>query len=135
MKKVLINTRIFAIALAATFTIAFSSPAFAIDEKKAIPVELKFVGNIGSEPVFLLSFNNAEENNYTIVVRDEYSNILYRDNVKGGNITKKFLLNTEELGDVNVTFEIIGKKTEKTVVYEVNKKSRVVDDLVINKMK
>jgi hypothetical protein len=94
MKKVLINTRILAIALAATFTTAFSSPALAIEEKKAIPVELKFVGNIESQPAFLLSFNNAEESGYTIVVRDEFSNVLYRDNVKGGNITKKFILNT-----------------------------------------
>jgi hypothetical protein len=135
MKKVLINTRILAIALGATFATAFSSPALATEEKKAIPVELKFVGNIESQPVFLLSFNNAEESGYTIVVRDEFNNVLYRDNVKGGNITKKFLLNTEELGDAAITFEIIGKKTEKTVVYEVNKKSRLVEDLVINKMK
>jgi hypothetical protein len=135
MKKVLINTRILAIALAATFTTAFSSPAFAMDEKKAIPVELKFVGNIGDQPVFLLNFTNIEENEYTIVVRDEYGNVLYRDKVKGGNIAKKFILNTEELGDVVIQFEIIGKKTEKTVVYEVNKKSRLVEDLVINKMK
>src|SRR5436190_10707799 len=97
MKKVLINTRILAIALGATFATAFSSPALATEEKKAIPVELKFVGNIESQPVFLLSFNNADESGYTIVVRDEFNNVLYRDNVKGGNITKKFLLNTEEL--------------------------------------
>ena len=71
MKKVLINTRILAIALAATFTTAFSSPALAIEEKKTIPVELKFVGNIGDQPVFLLNFTNSEENEYTIVVRDE----------------------------------------------------------------
>ena len=135
MKKVLINTRILAIALAATFTTAFSSPALANEEKKAIPVELKFVGNIESQPVFLLSFNNTEENTYTIVVRDQYSNVLYRDKVKGGNIAKKFMLNTEELGDVVLQFEIIGKKSEKTVIYEVNKQSRLVEDLVINKMK
>ena len=135
MKKVLINTRILAIALAATFTTAFSSPALANEEKKAIPVELKFVGNIESQPVFLLSFNNAEENGYTIIVRDEYGNVLYRDKVKGGNIAKKFMLNTEELGDVALQFEIIGSKTEKSVVYEVNKQSRLVEDLVINKMK
>ena len=73
--------------------------------------------------------------NTPIVVRDENGNVLYRDKVKGGNVTKKFLLNTEELGDVAVQFEITGKKNEKTVIYEVNKKSRLVEDLVINKMK
>ena len=135
MKKVLMNTRILAIALATTFTTALSSPALAIEEKKAIPVELKFVGNIESQPVFLLSFNNVEESSYTIIVRDQYGSVLYRDNVKGGKIAKKFMLNTDELSNVAIQFEIIGKKTEKTVVYEVNKKSRLVEDLVINQVK
>ncbi len=133
MKKVLMNTRILAIALAATFATASSTSALATEAKKAIPVELKFVGNIESQPVFQLSFDNAVESDYTIVVRDEYNNVLYRDNVKGGKMTKKFMLNTEELGDVAIQFEIIGKKTEKTVIYEVNKKSRLVEDLVISK--
>ena len=135
MKKVLINTRIFAIALAVVFASSFSSPALANDDKKAIPVEMKFIGSFENQPVFQLNFSNAEENEYTIVVRDEFNNVLYRDNVKGENITKKFRLNTEELGDVSIKFEITGKKTEKSVVFEVNKKSRVIDDLVINKVK
>lgn len=135
MKKVLMNTRILAIALGTTFTTAFSSPALAIEEKKAIPVELKFVGNIDSQPVFLLTFNNVEESDYTIIVRDEYGSVLYRDKVKGGKIAKRYMLNTDELGNVAIQFEVIGKKSEKTVIYEVNKKSRLVEDLVINKVK
>ena len=134
MKKVLINTRIFAIALAATLITAFSSPALANDEKKPIPVELKFIGNIENQPVFLLTFSNAEENEFTIVVRDEFNYVLYRENVKGINISKKFRLNTEELGDVSTLFEISGKKTDETVIYEVKNKSRVIEDVVINKM-
>jgi len=135
MKSRLINIRIFAIALAVTFTTAFSTPALAIDEKKAIPVELKFVGNINKQPVFQLNFSNTEVNEYTIIVRDEHYNVLYRDKVKGGNITKKFILNTEELGDGDIQFEIIGKKTDKKVVYEVSTVARLVEDVVINKMK
>jgi hypothetical protein len=133
MKKVLINTRIFAIALAATFITAFSSPALANDEKKPIPVELKFIGNIEDQPAFLLTFSNAEENEFTIVVRDEFDNVLYRDNIKAGNISRKFLLNTEELGDVAILFEISGKQTDETVIYEVKNKSRFIEDVVISK--
>jgi len=135
MKKVLINTRIFAIALATTFSTGFISPALANEEKKTIPVELQFAGKIESQSVFLLSFNNIEESAYTIIVRDENGSVLYRDNVKGGKITKKFLVNTEEMGNVAIQFEIIGKKSEKKVVYEVNKQARLVEDLVINKVK
>ena len=134
MKKVSINPRILAIALVTTFSVAFLSPAFAIDEKKVIPVDLKFVGNIENQPVFELAFTNADESEYTVVVRDENNTVLYRDNVKG-NVTKKFMLNIEELGNTAIQFEITGKKTDKTVIYEVNKNSRLIEDIVINKMK
>lgn len=133
MKNTLMNTRSFAIALATIFTISLASPALANDEKKTIPVELKFIGNIENQPVFQLTFSNPVENEFTVVVRDEFNNVLYRDVVKGGNISKKFLLNTEELGDTDIQFEITGKKTDKTVIYEVNKKSRLVEDVVISK--
>ena len=135
MKKLSINSRILAIALATTFSVGFFSPAFAIDdEKKTIPVALKFIGNIENQPVFELAFTNADENEYTVIVRDEYNTVLYRDNVKG-NVTKKFMLNIEDLGNTGVQFEITGKKSDKTVIYEVNKQSRFIEDVVINKMK
>ena len=133
MKKVLINTRIFAIALAVTFTTAFNSPALAIDEKKPIPVEMKFVGNVENQPVFELIFTCTEENEFTIVVRDEFNYELYRDNIKAGHVTKKFLLNTEELGDAAIQFEITDKKSNETVIFEVNKKQSFIEDVVISK--
>ena len=133
MKKVLINTRIFAIALAVTFTTAFSSPAFAIDEKKPIPVEMKFIGNVNNQPVFEITFSNAEETEFMIVVRDEFNYELYRDNIKAGHVTQKFLLNTEELGNAVIQFEITDKKSNETVIFEVNKKQSFIEDVVISK--
>ena len=135
MKNALINTRIFAIALAVTCTTAFSTPALAIEEKKTIPVELKFVGNINNQPVFMLNFTNTEVNEYTVIVRDNYGIVLYKDKVKGSNMTQKFILNTNDLGEGEIKFEIIGKKTDKTAVYEVNTVSRLVSDVVVSKVK
>ena len=135
MKSALINPRIFAIALAVTCTTAFSTPALAIEEKKTIPVELKFAGNIDNRPVFLLNFTNTEVNEYTVIIRDSYGVVLYKDKVKGSNMTQKFIINTEDLGDGDLKFEIIGKKTDKTAVYEVNTVARFVEDVVVSKVK
>ena len=135
MKRAFINTRIFAVALAITGTTAFSTPAMAIDEKKTIPVELKFLGNINNQPVILLNFTNTEVNEYTVVIRDSHGLVLYKDKVKGSNMTQKFILNTEDIGDGEVHFEITGKKTDKAVVYEVNTVRRLVEDVVVNKIK
>lgn len=133
--KTMINTRLIALALVALFTVAFTAPALANDEKKVIPVELKFVGNIKNQPLFHMTFNSTEESEYTIVVRDEYGNVLYKEIVKGGIFTKKFLLNTEELGDAELKFEVSGKNYEKPVVFEINKQSRFVQEVVVNKVK
>jgi hypothetical protein len=135
MKKVMINTRVLAIALIAVLTMTIITPAMANDDKKAIPVEMKFIGNMKNQPVFAMTFTNTEETEFTITVRDSYSNVLYKADVKGSNITKNFRLNTEELGDIPLTFEVSGGKTHKTVVFEINKYSRMVEDVVVTKIK
>jgi len=135
MKSLKMNTRLIAIALVASFTVAFAAPAMANDDRKIIPVELKFVGNLKSQPLFHLVFSGTEQNEYTVVIRDEYGNLLYKENVKGATFTKKFLLNTEELGDAELKFEITGKNNEKPVVFEINNQSRFVEDVVISKVK
>jgi hypothetical protein len=82
-----------------------------------------------------LTFNNIENSEFTVVIRDEQENVVYKDFVKAGTTSKKYLLNTEELGDIAVHFEITNKKTDKTVVYKINKSTRFVEDVVVNKVK
>ena len=135
MKKLMINTRVLAIALLTGLTMTFASTAIANDEKKIIPVELRYIGNLENQPLFAMVFTSAEEAEFTITIRDEYGNLLYRDNVKGGNITKKFLLNTEELGDTGLRFEVSANKTHKPAVFEITKYSRMVEDVVVSRTK
>ena len=135
MKKVSINPRFTAIILAFVFVSSFAIPASANDEKTLIPVELKFLGNFKNQPLFQLSFTNAVETEFTVIVRDEYNTVLYKDNVKGGTFAKKFLFNTDELGDASLRFEIIGTKDQKPAVFEISKNSRYIQDVVVNKVK
>src|SRR5882724_406602 len=105
MKTVKISSRLLSIALVVSFIMAFASPVLANDDKKLIPVEMKYVGTMKDQPLFHLVFNGTEEKEFTISIRDEYGNILYRENVKGTSFTRRFLLNTEELGDTELKFE------------------------------
>ena len=129
------SIRVLAIALVAAFTTALTSPAMANDEKKTIPVELKFIGNLKDQPLFHLVFNSPEEKEYTVVIRDEYGNVYYREVVKGTAFIKKFVLNVEEIDDAKLKFEITGRGNEKPVVFEVNNQSRIVEEIVVNKVK
>ncbi len=131
MKKLMNKSRmIMAIAIMVTFTLA-SAQSFAgnIGDN---PVELKYVGNTNNQPVFLLNFNNSEADEFVVMLKDDAGYVLYSEKVEGKQISRKYRLNTEEV-DGNIFIEVSSKKSGKTI-YTVNRKSRVVEDVVVNKL-
>jgi hypothetical protein len=136
MKKIFSNNRLIAIAFFTVFSVASAPVVLANHSNNAIPVELKFIKYIKDQPLFQLSFSgDAENDEFTIIIRDEYSNTLYRENIKGENFTKSFLLNTDEIGDDSLQFEIISKKSKKSVVYEINCNTRFAEEVAVNELK
>jgi hypothetical protein len=135
MKKVQRNKNIIAIALFTALTLAMAPVAMADGGKSEIPVELKFLGNVNNKALFVVNFaGNTEENEFTVAIIDDYGNRLYRETVKGGNLSKRYLLDTESIGDQPVRFEISSNKTKKPAVFQVNLESHVVQDVVVNKL-
>lgn len=138
MKKI-INRVPFVTALLVVVFSAFSLVVKAEDGNgKPAPTtgELKFIGNLDENPVFQLSLNNTETNEYIITIRDSYGDALYSDKVKGTNITRKFLVNTEEINiddTLRIEVKCISKKTVE--VYEINRNKRMIEELVVNKIK
>ena len=135
MKKIFRNNRLIAVAFL-TFFSGTSINLQANDKDSLVPVELKYVGNIKNQPLFQLSFaGSPEQNEFIIHVTDQYGTALYKENIKGETFSKKFLLNTDEIGDELVRFEITCKKSGKSVTYEVNRQTRFLQDMVINQLK
>jgi len=129
------KNKIIAIALFAVTSITTSTTVLANDEKNNVKSELKFIGNINNQPVFHLVLDNVAAQNFTVIIRDEYSNVLYRySSNDGSNFNKKFQLNTEDIGDDAVRFEITTGKNSKPVVYEVNRSTRVVEEMLVSKL-
>jgi len=131
MKITKISARIFAITFMAIANFSTITPAIA---QVGDPVEMKLIGKIKDQPLFQLDFTGAEDNEYTIVVRDAYNNVLYRDVYKGGTGHRKFML-TEEAASADIRFEITGRSLVKPIVFEVNNQSRTVQDVVISRVK
>ncbi|MEI9810587.1 MAG: hypothetical protein WDO16_23455 [Bacteroidota bacterium] len=103
------------------------------DGSKVLPVELKYNGLVNNQPLYKLIVNgNPEHDEFTIIIRDGKMNTMYRENIKGENFTKSFLLNTEEMGDNTLHFEIISKKTKKSVTYEINRNTHLEEERVIS---
>jgi hypothetical protein len=133
--KTIINYRNMVLALVTFLTLAVSPAANATDDKNATSVELKFIGNYKNKPVFELQFAQAgTDNEYVVVIRDEYGNSIYRETFSSNILSKKFLLNTDEIGDDTLRFEITGKTSNKTVVYAVNQNSRFVEEVSVTKV-
>ena len=136
MKQIFRNNRLIVIAFFTVFSVSAASSAMANGSNNPLPVELKFIGNINNQQIFQLNFaGNAEENEFVINIRDEEGNLLYRENIKGEVFHKKFLLNNDEIGNGKLFFEITGKRSNKTVLFEVKHQSHVVEDMVVKKVK
>lgn len=104
-------------------------------ETPALPVELKFAGTFKNQPLVQLNFTGSTEDNaYSISVTDESGIVLYNADVKGGIFSKQFLLNTDDLGDAVLNFEITGRKSGKKVVYKVSRQTNVSEQMDIVKL-
>jgi hypothetical protein len=135
MKTLLNNTRIIAVALVAVFAVAFTSPVLANESKEPQPVELKYIGQYKTYPVFEVNLNAEESSDFIVIIRDDQQNIVYKDFIKSGTTSKKYVVNTDEVGDIPLKFEIVNKKTDKSVVFEINKSTRTVQDMVVSKLR
>lgn len=135
--KSVFNFRNTAIALLTVVTLAIAPAAQAIDEtNNTATVELKFLGNFKNKPVFELNFKpGTADNEYVVIIRDSFGNSLYRENVNSNVISKKFMLNIEEVGDGEaLRFEITGKNSNKTVVYEINQNTHYIEETLVKKI-
>jgi hypothetical protein len=133
MKKIFRNKRVIIIAFFTVFSITRGPAAFAKGGGDSLPVELKFIGNLNNQLLLQLNFaGNADENEFTILIKDHEENTIFMENIKGENFYKKFLLNSDEIGDNTIRFEVIGKKSGKSVVFDVNPAQHSTEKLAAN---
>ena len=120
MEKIFLNKRIVVIAFFTMFSTAVM-PAKA-HESDPVPVELRFIRWVKDQPIFQFDFRgNLQNDEFTIMIRDEFNNILHKENIKGEFFSKSFLLNTNEVADDTLYFEIRSKKSNQSKVYPVNR--------------
>lgn len=135
MKKIFNNSRLIAIAFFTVFT-AMSVPAAMAQANKDLPVELKYLGNINNRTIFqLIVSGNNLDNDYTLIIRDPFGNSIYRENIKADNFSKKFLFDTDELGDDTLEFEVYRRTTNQSVKYRINRQTRYVEEVAVNEIK
>lgn len=137
MKKIFSNNRLIAVAFFTVFSVAAAPFAQASDSSnhRVMHVELKYLGNIKNQQLFQLNVASImKDDEFTIIIRDEFGYQAYKENIKDENFSKKFLFNADELSDASLQFEIYSVKTKKSVVYAITSNTRQIENLEVNKL-
>jgi hypothetical protein len=131
MNKTVKNTLI---ALFTFIAVGIANTVFAATIEDAVPAaELKVITHFDTQSVFELSLNNTQNEKFLVVVKDQSGSVLYQEYVGGVNIKRKYRLNTEELVISGLTFEVIGKKNTKSVLFTVVDNSNYGEETMIVK--
>ena len=105
------------------------------DSVSNLPVELNYMGVVKNQPLFQLNFSGSEEENeFNITIIDESGYVFYNANVKGEKFSKQFLFDAEDLSATKIHFEITGKKSGKTVTYNINRQTKVIEEINVTKL-
>jgi hypothetical protein len=135
MKTAIKKTKMITIGLVAIFLMGFTPVTFSNDPKQT-PVEIKAIGEPNKQPLFELKMNNAEENEFLVRLKDGNGDLLYVETIKGKNVIRRYQLdvNGEEFNTIKLRFEITMLKTNETLVYNITRNMRVVEDIVVAKL-
>ncbi|MBI1341313.1 MAG: hypothetical protein GC171_00105 [Terrimonas sp.] len=132
MKRIFKNNRVLVIAFFTAFTVS-AITGTAQEPGKSLPVSLTYAGSLHDQPLYKLSVaGNTQLDQFAVSILDANGNLLYSENIKAEHFTKSFLLNTDEIGDDNLYFEITSKKTKESVTYEINRYSHLEEQMAVS---
>lgn len=136
MKTVKTNMNKLVAFIALAILVNMVTPAISkTKEKKETPIEVKYIGKINEQPVFQIQFDNETEGEILVVLRDEDGTILYSETFTGKRFSKKFQFEKADVNDIQIQVDIASKKKNESQIFKVNKSTRIVDEVVVSKLK
>jgi len=134
MKNVMSKKTIL-IAIIAVFSAAFTNPAMATTKTDPPITEVKYLGFVGSNPVFQLNLHGLHSDNYLISIRDASGTIIFSEKLNGTNISRKYRIDTEEaIPEGGLRFEVKALKAKKTDVYVAGITENVTREVAVTKL-
>lgn len=133
MKTVMNNFRMMTLVLVTIFTLAFATGSMAHTTGDT-PAVFKYIGSVNDQPVFQLTLNNTQADQFDITIKDASGNIVYKEVVTGKDVTRKYKLNTDEIDVTGLKFEVRTKSNNNKLVYTVQKTGYYVEDMVVTRL-
>ena len=137
MKSVNINNIVkivFFTAVIALFTFGTVLTANAQESGNKENVEIKYLGAVGNNPIFQVEFDNLEEEELFITLKDSDGNMLYSEKFKEKKFSKKFQVERAD-EDLRVILTIANKKGKFSQQYQINRNTRIVQDVFVTKVR
>jgi hypothetical protein len=135
MKTAIKTTKIITIGLFTFCVLVLTNATFAGTKSGGTPAELKFIGKVQNRPVFQLSLNNDESDEYFINIKDADYNTLYSEKVKGANLSRRYQLDIDEADlssyGFGVRVEVTSAKTHKTEVYKISSQTKTTSNIIV----
>ena len=134
MKISVNNYRSFALAFASLLCITFMTSASATNVYNNFPVSIKYIGATQNAPIFELDFTNEVVQEFEIIITDKF-NTIYKENIKGKGLVRKFQFINEEtsssLKDESsiLNVEIRNLSTNNVITYKINPSTHVQNEI------
>ena len=128
------RSAIIAMALMATFTLASTQKTEAknriedsLKSKTESPVEFKYMGKMNNQPLFQLNLNNAVSGEYIITLTDQTGAVIYDERVAGKDLSRKYMLNLDEIDASEIRFVIKNKNDNSVTNFTVKRNYSLID--------
>jgi len=137
MKKVMSKNKAIIVGLVAIISTSFSNPVSGMDRKSDPPgVEIRYLGFVNKNPVFEITTNNAQADNFFITIRDEAGTVLFSEKLSGKSLSRKYRIDTEEeIGEGGLRFEVRSVNTKKTAVYIAGISENMTKEMAVTKIR
>lgn len=112
------------------FTI-YASPVQAADTVKPSPVDVIYLGDINSKPVFQIDFDNQYNEKVLLVLSDYNGNTIYSEWVKDKKYSRKIQLEDSDFETLKLKLSLRTKDSTDTFNYQINRKIHTVEDVKI----
>ena len=106
-------------------------------DKKSDPpgVEIRYLGFVNKNPVFEITTNNVQADNFFITIRDEAGTVLFSEKLSGKSLSRKYRIDTEEeIAEGGLRFEVRSVNSKKTEVYIAGISENITREMAVTKI-
>lgn len=111
-------------------TLSFSAIAADKASGKEAASAVQYVGTTESGIVFNVKYENATATPFSLIIKNEYGDVVYSQQYSDKSFDKKVML-TKEPGDARLTFIIKSSSANIKQSFDISTKTRTVEDVVV----